>query len=139
MQFFKNKNGALYLIYSENFYIQLWEDYSNIFRHKDFNWNTFTFIQFFIERDKALGGNFFEINMGILGFNLGFQINLTGKEKKLEINEHILTITSQFNEQTKRDVNTLNMLGKIKDCKTKTEMIEVIDKEIERLRDGLDI
>ena len=60
--------------------ISFWQDYSNIFTPKHYNWVSFTFIHFYMEYDAY--GPEFDVELGLLGLNLRMQIGLPWKTKQ---------------------------------------------------------
>lgn len=110
----KEKDEPRYLVAWKTGYIQFWEDWSQFLRPKRYNWLNFRPIWFEIDYDKLAGENF-EIEFGLMGFNLRFQQfireNNRGKELKREIKE-IKTSEEFHNEEVKRLKNEIVKLKK---------------------------
>lgn len=62
--------------------LSLWNDFVNVFKFKEYNWVNFRLIGFDIEWDKF--DNSFNLEIGLLGFNLRWQHGLPGTTKQKE-------------------------------------------------------
>lgn len=62
--------------------LSFWNDFVNIFRFWEYNWVNFRLIGFDIEWDKA--DNSFNLEIGLLGFNMRWQCALPGTTKQKE-------------------------------------------------------
>ena len=108
IQFFKrDKHNEFYIAEWKTGYIQVWEDWSQYFRPKNYNWLNFRPIWFEIDYDKLAGENF-SIEFGLLGFNLRFhqfiKDNEHGKKMKKQIKEIEL-----FQDTHKKEVKKLKL------------------------------
>jgi len=69
--FHKGEMNELYLINWETGYIQAWEDWSQFFKPRQYNWLNFRPIWFEVDYSK-LAGEHLTVEFGLLGFNLRF-------------------------------------------------------------------
>ena len=75
--------------------LSFWIDYPNLFHPSGYNWVNFTFIHFTAEWDKA--DNTLVWELGLLGFNLRWQIPLPGEtEQSLDLKKRFKEIEKQI-------------------------------------------
>lgn len=100
----KREEQGIFLAEWKSGYIQFWEDWSQYFRPKNYNWLNFRPIWFEIDYDK-LAGEHFSIELGLLGLNLRFfqfiRDNERGKKLRKDV-EDIKTIEEAHKEEVKR-------------------------------------
>lgn len=60
--------------------LSFWDDYSNLIRPARYNWVNFTWVNLSMEWDKM--DNSFSIEVGVMGFNMRWQLPLPGTTKQ---------------------------------------------------------
>ena len=86
----------------DKYHISWWCDWLQI-KWKDYNWINFNFIGFNIEWDKM--GNEFVVEMGLLGFNLRWQLSLSrwfDTEQNKDLMKRIKKVMKDINKEGKK-------------------------------------
>lgn len=89
----RDKHGEFYFLEWKNGYIQIWEDWSQYFQPKKYNWLNFRPIWFEIDYDR-LAGEHLSIEFGLLGFNLRFHQFIKDNKRGREIRRQTREIKS---------------------------------------------
>ncbi len=96
--------NEFYLVEWKTGYIQVWEDWTQFFKAKQYNWLTLRPIYLEFDYDK-MAGEHFSIELGLLGFNIRFhqfvKNNKAGKELDKEI-KNMETIEEFYKKKIKK-------------------------------------
>ena len=77
--------------------LSFWNDYQNLFKPKIYNWVNYRLICFEMEWDKM--DNSFNIELGLLGFNMRWQHSLPGTTPQ---SEELLERVKEFKKDMKK-------------------------------------
>ena len=111
----KGDAGEPYLVEWKTGYVQVWEDWSQYFHPRKYNWLNFRPIWFEIDYDK-LAGEHLSIELGLLGFNLRFHQFIRENEAGKKIDKE-LTKLRTIDEDHQKEIEKLK--NKIKELKSK--------------------
>ncbi len=104
IRFFDHEDYDFYLVRWGTGYVQVWEDWSQWFSPKKYNWLHFRPIYLEIDYDK-LAGEHLEFDFGLMGFNVRFQQfirdNERGKELEKDLGE-METMEEAHRKEVKR-------------------------------------
>ena len=100
MKIMKIQHGSLYLFETDKVYLQVWNEWGQLFTPKAFNWINFNFAIFEVDWERYMGE--FTIVVGLLGIVARFNWHYTDSKAYLELMDTLDDTVKKIDKKLKK-------------------------------------